>query len=61
MRLAESSDKTWFYMKPFNIQMLQMYQMMLLKYALYYIANMLLVKKKNPGHSYLKCNTFPFV
>ena len=30
-------------MKPFNIQMLQMYQMMLLKGALYYIANMLLV------------------
>lgn len=43
--------------------MLKVYQMMLPKYAMYYTANILLVKKKKkkPGGIYLKCNTFPFI
>ena len=61
-RLPENSDETWLYIEPFNTQMLKIYQMISLKYAMYYIANSLLVKKKkNPGGTYLKCNTFSFI
>lgn len=35
---------------------------MMLKYAVYCIANILLVEiKENPGDTYLKCNTFPII
>lgn len=44
-RLPENSDETWLYIEPFNTQMLKIYQMISLKYAMYYIANSLLEKK----------------
>lgn len=53
VRLPENSDETWFYIKSFNIQMLKMSQIMLLKYAIYYIANILLVKKKKRSKKHL--------